>query len=248
MRKLYSFSLNKETEVETQIETQNEAGETVITKKKEKQSIPHNFFLAKPPRSLIDQATLYTSVEVGKALRAGMMSIFQLDKKYREDGVFTEADNDKYKSLYDQLIKLLEELQGIVKINETERTEEQKNRMAEINKEAESCRFKLSEFENIKSNLYSHSAEYRARNLTIAWWTLFLSYKDENGKEVPMFPGNTFDEKAKVYDTIRENNDSLDIKASERLMQSVAFWMSNPNATQEEFVNLEKLISDQTPD
>lgn len=244
MKRLYQLTLNQETEVETQVETKNEAGETVITKKKEKQSVPHVFFLAKPSRSLIDQATLYTSVEVGKALRAGMMSIFQLDKKYREDGVFTEADNQKYKSLYDDLIKLLDELQSILKVEETARTEEQKSRMLEINKNAEACRSKLSEFESIKSNLYSHSAEYRARNLTIAWWTLFLSYKEENGKESPLYPGNSFDDKLKVYDLSREDTDSLAVKATEKLMQATAFWMSNPNATVEDFANLDRVLSE----
>ena len=184
MKRLYSFTINQEKEVEKEIESKNENNEIVVTKRKEKQVVPYNFFIAKPTRSLGDNANLYNSTMVSDGLRKGLLSIFQLDKKYREDGVFTEDDNKKYKELCDLLIKSVEELQKINVKPETERTDEEKTKWKEITDAMQEHRLKLKEYENIKSNLYSHSAEYRARNMTINWWMLNLSYKEDGGKEV----------------------------------------------------------------
>lgn len=242
MKKLYTFEINKETEVETQVESKNEAGETVIVKKKEKQSVPHKFFLARPSRNLIDQCSLYNSAEVSKGLKAGLLSIYSLDKRYREEGVFTDKDNDKYKELCASLIKLLDELQVIVKVEEKDRAEDQKSRFTKINEEISAIQIQLKEFESIKNNLYNHSAEYRARNLTITWWILHLSYKEENGKESPFFSGNTLDEKLKFYDDLQEQNDPFIKQVTERFLYAVSFWVLNNADKPEDFADLEKMM------
>lgn len=242
MKKVYEFSLSKEVEVETQVETKNEAGEIVITKKKEKQNVPHKFFVARPTRSQSDAAGLYNSAMVSQSLKAGLLSVYSLDKKYREEGVFTEEDNKQYKELYDVLIKSIEELQGINKTPETERTEEQKKRWIEITEEMSQTRLKLKDYENLKSNLYTHSAEYRARNMTITWWVLNLSHKEEDGKEVPFFSGKTLDDKFKYYDELIEKEDSFIKTVIEKFMYVVSFWIVNGSDKPEDFAQLEKFM------
>lgn len=244
MKKLYQFTLNKEIEVETQVESQNEAGEIIITKKKEKQSVPHNFFLMKPSRSLSDQANLYNSIKVNEGLKMGLLSIFSLDKKYREDGIFTEDDNKQYKELYDNLIKLIEELQTITKLKEEERTDEQKQRFSAITAEMEAIRLKLKDYENVKNNLYTHSAEYRARNLTVTWWVLQLAYKEEGGKDIPFFSGNTVDDKLKSYDELAEKDDAFINSVMEKFRYAISFWVINGAEKQEDFAELEKIMAD----
>lgn len=244
MKKLYTFEIAKETEIETQTESQNEAGETVVVKKKEKQSVPHSFFLMKPSRSMSDQANLYNSVKVSEGLKNGLLSVFSLDKKYRDDGVFTEDDNRKYKELYDSLIKNVEELQELTKTPEENRTEEQKKRWKDIGEEMEATRIKLKDYESVKNNLYTHSAEFRARNLTVMWWILFLSHKEENGKELPFFAGSSLDEKLKSYDELKEKDDAFINKVIERFLYSVSFWVTNGGEKQEDFVELEKMLAD----
>lgn len=245
MKKIYEFTLNKETEVETQIETKNEAGEVVITKKKEKQSVPYKFFVARPTRNLSDQASLYNSAQVSNGLRNNLLSVYSLDKKYREEGVFTDEDNKKYKDLYGELIKYIDELQVINKTLEAERTDEQKSRWTEITEAMTQIRLKLKDYENIKNNLYTHSAEYRARNLTITWWVLNLSYKEENGKESLFFVGNTLEEKLKYYDELTEKDDSFLKEVVEKFMYVVSFWIVNGSDKQEDFIQLEKFMIDE---
>lgn len=245
MKTLYKFVINKEAEVETQVETKNENGEVVITKKKEKQLIPHNFFVAKPTRSLSDQAGLYNSVMVSEGLKKGLLSIYSLDKKYREEGVFTDEDNKQYRDLYAELIKSLEELQVISKVLESDRTDEQKKKWEELTKQIESIRLKLKDYENIKNGLYTHSAEFRARNMTITWWVLNLSYKEEGGKELPFFTGNTTEEKLKCYDELMEKEDGFIKDVIERFMYVVSFWVVNGSDKPEDFVRLEKYIEDE---
>lgn len=242
MRKLYSFEINKEMEVETQVESKNEAGETVIVKKKEKQLVPHKFFIIKPSRNIIDQCSLYNSAEVSKGLKAGLLSVYSLDKKYREEGVFTEEDNNQYKVLYSSILELLNETQIIVKLKEEERTEQQKERLVKITVEITELQSKLSAYETIKNNLYNHSAEYRARNMSIVWWLLHLSYKEDGGKEVQYFSGNTLDEKLKSYDELLDLGDPFIKQVTDKLMYAVSFWMLNNAEKQEDFANLDDLI------
>lgn len=243
MKKLYSFEVPKETEMEVQVESQNESGETIITKKKEKQKVSHKFFVAKPNRSLIDQGSLFNSVKVSEGLKMGLMSIFSLDKKYREDGVFTEEDNQKYKELYEQIIEVLKTIQTINNVPESERTEEQKVQYDKDLKQLETLRTKLKAYEDIKDNLYTHTAEYRARNLTISWWLLQLAYKEENGKETPFFVGNSIDEKLKSYDDLVEKDDPFIKKVIDRFTYVVSYWMMNQAEKQEDFADLERIIS-----
>ncbi|MEK6883395.1 MAG: hypothetical protein AABY22_27455 [Nanoarchaeota archaeon] len=243
MKKIYSFELNKDVEVETQVETKNDSGEIVITKKKEKQSVPHKFFVARPTRSQSDAAQLYNSVQVSQSLRLGMLSVYSLDKKYREEGVFTEEDNKRYKELYDVLIKAIEELQVINNVAEAERTEDQKKRWGEITEEMSQTRLKLKDYENLKSSLYTHSAEYRARNMTITWWVLNLSHKEENGKEVPFFTGKTLEDKFKYYDELVDQDDSFTKSVIEKFMYVISFWIVNGSDKPEDFEQLEKFMA-----
>ncbi|MEK6879170.1 MAG: hypothetical protein AABY22_06150 [Nanoarchaeota archaeon] len=242
MRRLYQFILHKEQEIEQQTESKNDAGETVITKRKEKQLTPHNFFLARPSRNLVDQCSLYNSAEVSKGLKAGLLSIYSLDRRYREEVVFTDKDNEKYKNLCESLLKLLDELQIIVKIEEKDRTEDQKSQFIKINKEISVIQNQLREFESVKNNLYNHSAEYRARNLAITWWILHLSYKEENGKESLFFSGNTLDEKLKYYDDLLDQNDPFIKQVIERFLYAVSFWVLNNADKPEDFAGLENMI------
>src|SRR3990167_4126303 len=133
MKHLFNFEVLKEQEVEEQVESLNEKGETVITKKKEIKKVPHKFFLAKPTRTLSDQASLFTSIKVGEGLKAGLCSIYTIDKRYREEGIFTEDDNKKHKELYDDLFSFTEELQKLAITPEADRTDEQKTKISELN-------------------------------------------------------------------------------------------------------------------
>ena len=242
MKRIHTFIINKEIEVEQQTESKNEAGEIVITKKKEKQLIPHSFFIARPTRTLADQANLYNSVVVNQGLKSGLLSVFSLDKKYKEDGVFTEEDNKKYKDLCDILIKNVEELQKIAAKKEEEKGEEDKIKLNNVTEEITQARLKLRDYENIRNNLYVHSAEYRARNMTITWWVLHLSYKDEMGKEIPFFIGNTFDDKIKFYDQLIDQEDPFIKQVIDKFMYIVAFWIINNTDKQEDFAELDKFI------
>lgn len=242
MKRLHSFTIDREEQVETQVESINENNETVVTKKKETTKVPYGFFIVRPSRSLSDSATLYNSVQVSVGLRNGLLSVFQLDRKYREDGVFTDDDNKRFRELYDSLIKNIEELQKLTGKSEDLRTEEDKARSLAITEEMSQTRLKLNEYENIKNNLYTHSAEYRARNKTITWWLLHLAYKEDGGKEIPFFTGNTLDEKLKFYDELLDKGDPFIKSIIDRFLYTISFWVINNADKPEDFIELDKFI------
>lgn len=245
MKKLVDFTLFKDEIVDEEETTTNDKGETVKITKKVNKRVPHKFFVAKPTRSLSDQANLYNSVMVSDGLRKGLMSVYSMDRKYREEGVFTDDDNKKYKELYDVLFKCTEELQKLAITPEDKRTKKQKEKWAELTAKITETRLQLKDFENIKSNLYTHSAEYRARNLTLTWWVLHLSYKEEDGKEVEFFPGKTLEDRLDYYDDLVEKNDSFINEAIERFMYTISFWFLNGADKAEDFQELDKLIKEE---
>ena len=248
MKKLTSFTVYREEEVEEKVSSTNKKGETVITVKKDKQKVPHKFFLAKPTRSLLDLAQLFNSAEVNRGRKAGLSSIYIIDKEYRDEGgVFTTKDNIEYNKLLDSLLKTTEEHEKLALVPESEHTTEQKARKEELTKEITKTRLQIQDFERIKNGLYVHTAEYRARNLLITWWVLNLAFKDEAGKESPFFGSGTYEDRLKKYDELSEMEDPFISKVLERFLFTVSFWVINAADKTEDFDELDKLIEEASP-
>jgi hypothetical protein len=83
-----------------------------------------------------------------------------------------------------------------------------------------------------QQSLYEQTAEVRARNKTILWWILALSY---GGDDNAYFPGKTFDDKLAVYDELSEEEDDFINTVIQRLTYFVSFWFVGRASTQEEF-------------
>lgn len=245
MKTLYSFFINKEEEVEVQTESVNEQGETVVIKKKEKQRVPHRFFIAKPTRSLADSGNIFNSAKVNEGIKAGLSSIYLIDKKYREDGgVFTDKDNADYSKLIDELLKNTEEYEKLALIPESDHAPEQKSLKDELTKTIGKLKLQIQEFERIKNSLYIHTAEYRARNLLITWWVLHLAYKTEGEKDTPFFGSGSYEDRLRVYDELVEKEDSFISQVIERFMYVISFWVINGPEKQEDFKELDKIIEE----
>lgn len=245
MKKLYQFSFNKDEDVELDITSTNESGETVITKKKETKSVPYNFFIAKPTRSMMDSASLFNSAEVNRGVKAGLSSIYVVERRYKDEGgVFNAEDNSSYAKLINELVSDTQEIEKLAAIPETERFPEHNKQKEELTQRIAKTRISIQEFERVKSNLYVHTAEYRARNLLIVWWVLNLSYKEENGKEIPYFGNGTHEERLKAYDALSEQEDPFITKVLERFLYTISFWVINGPEKQEDFKDLDKLIEE----
>lgn len=245
MKKIYEFELIKKLEVDEPQETVNEAGEKVVIYKKVTKETPLKYCLIKPGREMLDQANLFYGEVLAEGVRAGLLTIPQLEKRYSNDGgIFSDPAKKKYEDLYSELSLLLIE-QNKLSTQESEDTEEQKKRLEEIKSRVGGIERELHEYEMYKSGLFENTAEVRAKNKTLTWYILYLSYKIENDKFIPLFDGKTLKEKLQKFDELSESEDEFDKKLIKKLSYYVSFWSSGQAKKPEDYAIFEKFVDEQ---
>lgn len=244
-KKLHVFTINKKETIEVEQISQNEQGETIKTLKKEDREVPYTFFLRRPNRFLNDEANLYHGIEVSRGIKAGLLTIPLLDKRNENDGgVLNEKDGLRYSVLIQENVNLENEFQQLnIK---KELTEEEKKRKEELGKLITDNRKELYHLQNLKNSAYDHTAEIRARNLTLNWWLLFLSYQDVGGKEVPFFGEGDHETKLKKYDDYIDKDDEFINTIIFKFLTYTSLWYNNRSLTPEDFERFEKLIEEDT--
>lgn len=245
MKKLYTFALNKEIEVEEPRLSKNEKGEEIKILEKIKKQESHTYFIIKPTRSLMEGAEIFFASVVSKCISQGILSVSLLQKRVLNDGgVLSEEQKKLYDELYDKLF----EKQSVHKnlLAKTEPTEEDKIDTEKAFKEIVDT---LTEIQNLQTqtgnSLYQNTAENIARNRCAVFWTLNLSYKEENGKETPVFPGKTYEEKLISYDKLEEAGDDFDTQLINKLFLVTSLWYLGKAETQQDFEILLKMSENQ---
>ena len=75
----------------------------------------------------------------------------------------------------------------------TPTTSSQKKKYEELEGKAKPYLEALRKYNMAEESIFEDTAESRARNKSILWWVLNMSYKEEDGKEVPFFGEGDFD-------------------------------------------------------
>ena len=90
-----------------------------------------------------------------------------------------------------------------------------------------------------QSSLYDQTAENRARNKTILWWVLHLSYSDQESEgeteELQFFEGLNYEEKLANYDAMEEEDDEFILNIVAKFSYYVSFWYVSKVNTKDEF-------------
>jgi hypothetical protein len=237
MKKLYEFSLNKEVEVKETTNEINEKGEEIQVSKNVKKEVLQKFFIKKPNRSLFDEAELFYGVRLSEGIKAGLLTRALLAKRFTNDGgIFSEIDKEQYTSLYLKLFQLQNEFQ---RLSVKERDKEEEAQYNILVKEIAESREKIQDYEFAQASLFDQTAENRARNKTIMFWVLNLSYKDnDNGTFSPVFGDGVYEDKLKEYDRLEETTDLFFEKLCQKLVLLISFWYMGRASNQEEFEKL----------
>lgn len=246
MSKLYSFEVKKEVKtpvekvVKNQDGTETKVTETVTTEE------THKFSVRKPTRPLRDAADLYRGKKYGEALRNGMMPAALVGKRLVEDqGILSETEKEEKEKLQAKSYTLQAELVKANSVPEKDRTEDQKKEIARILDEINAIRNSLSRFEEAQLSVYNNSVEVYVRNKTIFFYTLFMSYKDEAGKEVPFFGDidskdfdKRFEAKLNKYDELEELFDPFIYKVINKFLLITTIWFITGEENEEALKNL----------
>lgn len=240
MKKLYTFTVLKEEEIEKEETSTNEAGDTVVIKKKVKEDVPHKFFIRKPTRSLYESAELFHGGEVAKALSSGMMTRAQLDKRFINDGgILSEPERKNYSDLLVGWKDKSIEYQKLSLKSAAELTIEEKTKLDKLVEELITINEKLQSFQLEREEFFASTAETWARNRTVVWWLLFLSYFDD---EKPFIDGVDFNEKIAKYDEILDGNDEFKNKVLSRFSYFITLWFMGRANTEEDFTLFDKQL------
>lgn len=237
---IYSFTVNREQEVEEAQESFI-GGKPVTITQKVKKEVPFKFIIKRPKgRALYDKAELYRNIEVSVGLQAGLISAALLAKRFENDGgIFSEPEKNAYGDRFLELYKIEEGLQRAFVKKREERTPEEQETLEGLIRQKGILTRELQNFELRQQSLFSITAEANARTKVILWWLLFLLHEDKNGEFVPVFEGDTFKEKEESFNALEE----IEIGTEESRFWSrvlamasnaVAVWFYNRAATQED--------------
>ena len=236
MRILHEFVLQKNQQVEEKETSKNEKGEEITTSRKVDKPVDHTFIVKKPNRALYDEAELFYGVKLSEGIKAGLLTRALLAKRFNNDGgVLSDIEKDKFSNMYLSLFEKQSELQAIEMKSEKERTDEEKKRREELIDDLNKSREEVQEFEMSQASLFDQTAENRARNKTILWWVVNLSYKKvSEDKFEPVFKGDSFDEKIAEYDKYEEKEEDFWDDMLKKLSYVVSFWYITKADSKEE--------------
>jgi hypothetical protein len=241
---LYEFKMNKLTEVEETEVSKNEKGEEVKTIKKVKKETPVTFRLVKPNRKLFDEAELFYGIKLSEGIKAGLLTKSLLAKRYQNDGgAMSEPEKEKYATLYLELYRLQSELQRLELNLDNLSKEDKDKKIEELVLQISETKRDLQEIENYHSTLFDQTAENRARNQTIMWWVLNMSFYSENGVDFKSFFGEgDYYKKIDVYDSFEEMEDDFNRRAMLKLAYFISLWYMGRASTFEDFKNMDSAL------
>jgi len=240
-KKIYEFTVSKQEEVD-KTETKIEDGKEISITSKVTEGVPRKFFIKKPTRTLFEEAELFYAVRLSEGIKAGLLTRSLLSKRYSNDGgALSDQDKGKYAELYVKLFEKQNEFQKLSIVDKNDRSKEAQEYFDKLSSEIINLRTEIQDFEIAQASLFDQTAENRARNKTILWWILHLSFMiDKDGKESSVFGDGAFEERLALYDGIEDDQDEWLKTVIKKFAFYVSFWYMGRASTQEEF---EKLVT-----
>ena len=242
-KELYSFSLDEEKEVEkTSTRKNKKTGEETTVTKKVKEKVPVVIKIKRPSRRELEDAELEYSVEMSRCVKKGILTKAMLYKKYSDTGgVFSEDDAKDYGVLYKEVLDLQNEYVRLDMIDK--KTDDQKEKLEKIKKTLAESRRKIIETETSMQSLFDHTADTKAQNRLLLWYTLMLTNIQREKDEQPenYFKGKNFEDKLEDYYSKEDEASALYSDIIKKVTTVLAFWFFNQASTPEEF---NKLIED----
>lgn len=240
MKKIFEFHVLKEQLVKESQTSTNDKGEEIQISKDVKKKVPNKFFIKKATRGLFDEAELFYAIKISEGIRAGLLTRALLSKRYENDGgPLSEQEVKKFGELYSEFFERQRSLQRL--LDNTNKTEEENKNVEELTALQEGVREKIQQFEMEQAGLYDQTAEVRARNKTILWWILNLSYATNDKEEDrPIFKGGSFEEKLQNYDEMLEAEDPYLSEIIQKFTYFISFWYVGKATSTEDFEKISK--------
>ena len=239
-KELYSFTLDEEKEIEkTHTRKNKKTGEETTVTKKVKEKVPVQVKIKRPSRRELEDAELEYSVELSRCVKRGILTKAMLHKKYSDTGgVWSEDEAKDYSKLYREIFNLQNEYARIETIEE--KTESHKKKLEEVKDKLADTRRQIVDAETAAQSLFDHTADLKAQNRLLLWYTLMLTHIQREDEEEPIayFNGENFEKKIEDYYLKEEELDEFYSAVIKKVTTILAFWFFNQASTAEEFNKL----------
>jgi uncharacterized coiled-coil protein SlyX len=242
-KELYSFTIDEEKEVEkTHTRKNKKTGEETTVTKKVTEKVPIQVKIKRPSRRELEDAELEYSVEMSRCVKRGILTKAMLYKKYSDTGgVWSEEDAREYGKLYKEIFEIQNEYARLEVVEK--KTDKQKDRLEELKTTLAETRRQIVESESAMQSLFDHTADTKAQNRLLLWYTLMLTHVQEEEDESPKayFKGEEFEQKMEDYYSKEDESSDFYHELVKKVTTILAFWFFNQASAPEEF---NKLIED----
>jgi uncharacterized coiled-coil protein SlyX len=239
-KELYSFTVDEEKEVEkTHTRKNKKTGEETTVTKKVKEKVPIQVRLKRPSRRELEDAELEYSVEMSRCVKRGILTKAMLYKKYSDTGgVWSEEDAREYGRLYKEIFDIQNEYARLELVEK--KTEKQKERLEELKVTLAETKRKIVESESSMQSLFDHTADTKAQNRLLLWYSLMLTHiqKEEDDNPKPYFEGEDFEDKIEDYYLKEDESSEFYHEVVKKVTTILAFWFFNQASSPDEFNQL----------
>jgi hypothetical protein len=234
----WEVTVTKEVD-ETTAETVN--GQVVNVTRKVSKPVVTKMALKRPTRRELRAAELFYGKEFNKFVQMGFLpeSIMRNKMIDISGGVISEKERDRAEKLTHKLVALEMDLARLA--TKSGDVEEEKK---DIQSQMVAIRTELINLNAVKEAAFSQSAEARANSQLQSWFSFFLVYIDKNGKWVPYFEGESFDNKEEFMWKLEEDDDKFYSIASSKIATYVG-WFSHGADSPEAFKAIDEEMAKQ---
>ena len=213
---------------------------------KDNKDVIKKFAILKPNRRLKEDGELFYSSEVSRFAKAGVLPKAAWNTILSNGG---GSISDKERELYGNLLIDFRdksfELQSILIKNLNDRTQEEKDRSSQLINDLEEIKNEIQAFEASQISIFENTAESKARNRSILWWVLNLSYEIIDDQPKMIFDQVSFDDKLDSYDILEDKSDEnvFILSVLRRLTYLITLWFLGRANSFEEFKSYDETLN-----
>ena len=234
---IYEFTLKRKVKKQVETKRKGKDGEEETVLSNRTVSVPVKFFIKRPTRRMADEAEVFYSVQLSKAIKMGIVTKAMLIKKYADNGGALSEEESK---LLLKSLKKLNDLENEYKLCVVKKTNESKKKSEKLALEIVTLKRELQELESSLQSVYQHTADAKAEKEVILWYAIQLAKFSEDGdEEQKFFQGMDFEEQLEDLYEKYEVEESFESEATSRICKVVGYWFYNQNADKkaiEEFI------------
>lgn len=200
--------------------------------------VKKQFSILKPNRKLKEEGDIFYSAEVSRFAKAGVLPRAAWGTILSNSGgSISDAEREEYGKLLIEFRDKSFDIQKLLTKGLGSLSKEEKESFDKITIEIEDIKDSIQSFEADQINIFENTAEYKARNRTILWWSLFLAYnKNEDGTYSEIVPGDTFAEKLQKYDDLEESEENqYTLEVMSKMVYFVTLWFMGRASKTEDF-------------